>query len=236
MLSRSTYAKLTHHHLLAVCALAIGAVAAVPNDADVDDDASSEADASTPATDASSPADAATADATVSVALDGGSEDAGAPADSGAAAADAEVGDAGSQYVTPDGALPPYDAGDVFALLCVANPNEVDFAYASLPAPYADNDTAACEAFNPLDAGHASARACLCQNCFELQRQCDAVPGCQAIQKCAEDTGCNNADSCYLIGGACTTVINQWGNGSVATGLSSMLMTCAANANPACTL
>jgi hypothetical protein len=234
MLSRSTYAKLTHHHLLAVCALAIGAVAAVPNDADVEDDASSEADASTTTDGAAADAAAdvttgTTTDATVSAAPEGGSQDAGAPgaSDSGAAG-DAEEGDA-SQYITPDGAPPPYDAGDIFGLLCVANPNESTFVYSSVPAPY--TDTAGCMAYQVSgQAGYAASRTCLCQNCYALEQQCDSIEGCREIQTCALKTGCNNVDSCYLVSGDCATVINAWGNGSVATGLSEEIMNCAADA------
>jgi hypothetical protein len=226
MHSRSAQAKLTPHHLLAVCALAIGAVAAAPNDADVEDDASTGDATTAPVADASVTTDATTTpvDATVTT----------PPADAATAseASGDDASDDGPQYVTPDGALPPYDAGDPFSLLCVANPHETDLSYSSFPAPY--TGTAGCIAFNPLNEGHPAPRTCLCNNCYTLQQQCDAIPGCQAIQKCAFDTGCTTVDSCYLVQGLCAAVINQWGNGSVATALADELNICGQALSPPC--
>jgi hypothetical protein len=82
--------------------------------------------------------------------------------------------------------------------------------------------------------GHTAAHSCMCQNCFALQQQCDALPGCQEIEKCAFDTGCNSANACYLTNGKCVAPINNWGTGSVSTALSSNLQTCGNMANPAC--
>jgi len=226
-MSRSTHAVPARHQLLAVCVLAIGAVAAAPNDAEVDDDASTAADATAASADATTaPADAsATTDATVG-------NVAPTPESSVPDGNEGDASDDGPQYVTPDGSLPPYSAGNVYQLLCVADPDETDFNFSTIAAPYAD--TAGCMAFNPMSEGHATARACLCQNCFALQQQCDALPGCQQIQKCGFDTGCNSPDTCYLIGGACATQIDNWGVGSVATALTQMLETCGQSASPAC--
>ena len=99
-----------------------------------------------------------------------------------------------------------------------------------LKAPY--TTPAECKAFG--NSGHTAAHSCLCDACFSVQQQCDALPGCQEIQKCGFDTGCTDANSCYLVGGKCVTPINNWGTGSVATALSQALEACGSAAKPAC--
>jgi hypothetical protein len=204
--------------VFAACILAIGGMAADPDggtDAAAAEDASPEA-AVADASPASTP------DATVA---DGSGESPEAASDDGALMSDVP------QYVQPDGALPVYTGGNIYDLLCVQDPGVVPFDFSAIQPPY--TTAAQCKAFDPSQ-GHPTARACLCDNCFSLQQQCDALPGCEDIQKCGFDTGCTDADSCYLVGMKCVTQINNWGTGSVATALSQLLDTCGQAANPAC--
>lgn len=124
--------------------------------------------------------------------------------------------------ILDDGAVPAYCGADVFQVLGVANPNVPGFAFTSLAAPY--TTAAACETFAPGD-GHLAARKCLCQHCYAIEQQCDALTGCRAIHKCELDSGCTNANSCYFTG-ACSTPIDTWGTGSVSTALTNALGTC----------
>jgi hypothetical protein len=123
-----------------------------------------------------------------------------------------------------DGAVPTFPGGDIFSFLCVDPMNTLPkpFSYETVKAPYAD--AAGCKAYDAQ--GHTAAHNCLCDHCFSLMQQCDAIPSCRAIWKCAEDTGCTNANSCYLLGGTCVAPIDHAGNGSVGTGLSQQIQTC----------
>lgn len=108
---------------------------------------------------------------------------------------------------------------------------EDDFVYADVPAPYADNDVAACQAFVEADEGlegdHSARRDCFCEECFDLMRQCDALPGCSEMRRCAWESGCRTPQSCYLLPGApCRDVIDRWGNGSVSAALNTELGMC----------
>ncbi len=215
MLPPAMHPLASRRSVFAACILAIGGMAADPDggtDAMAADDAAMEA----------GPAEASTTttpDATTT------------PVDAASGPDDAALLSDVPQYVQPDGALPAYNAGNVYDLLCVQDPGVVPFDFSAIKAPY--TTPADCKTFNPSE-GHATARACLCDNCFSLQQQCDALPGCQDIQKCGLDTGCTDADSCYLINGKCVTQINNWGTGSVATALSQMLDVCGQAAIPAC--
>lgn len=213
MLLSAMHPLASRRSVFAACILAIGGMAADPDGGDA-----AAADASV---DAAQAVDATTTtpDATVAP-----------PADASGTMSDGAVASTGSQYVLPDGALPPYSAGNIYDLLCVQDPGIVPFDFTKVKAPYAD--MAGCIAFDKT--GHTAAHSCLCQNCFTLQQQCDALPGCQEIEKCAFDTGCNSANACYLSNGKCVAPINNWGTGSVSTALSSYLQTCGNMANPAC--
>jgi hypothetical protein len=113
--------------------------------------------------------------------------------------------------------------GSVYTVLGVTDPGVAPYLYNGVAKPYPD--AAGCHAYDAQ--GHQQMHDCLCDNCFALQQQCDALPGCKAIQKCGGDSGCTDPNSCYLIPGApCTTIIDQWGNGSVSTGLAQGLETC----------
>jgi hypothetical protein len=123
----------------------------------------------------------------------------------------------------PYDASPPTFAGDIYQFLCIQNPNAATFSYDTVTANYAD--VAGCKAYD--NQGHQSVHDCLCDSCFSLMQQCDALPGCRAIAKCAWDSGCTSANACYLFPPApCVAPINQAGTGSVSTGLESALSTC----------
>jgi hypothetical protein len=120
-------------------------------------------------------------------------------------------------------ASPVAFSGDIYKMLCVQNPNETTFSYDSVKAPYADS--AACKLFD--NQGHPGPHDCLCGACFSFMQQCDAIAGCRAIAKCAWDSGCTSANGCYLgLTAPCTNVIDQWGTGSVSTGLQAALSSC----------
>jgi hypothetical protein len=213
----------------AACILAIGGVAARPAGADPGDGGVDDAGVDASTSDAS-PGDASpTADTGVETEAAAPGMDATVVGDAGAASDDSSMGV--STYVMDDGALPTYSGGDIFQRLCVDNPDPANFSFSSVATPYANGDVTACTNFV---AEHTAARACLCQNCFTLQQQCDALPGCREIQKCGFDKGCTDANSCYLIQGLCVTPINNWGTGSVATALSQLVDTCGQAASPAC--
>jgi hypothetical protein len=216
----------------AACILAIGGVAARPAGADPGDGGGGDAGLDASTADAS-PGDASpTADTGVETEAAAPGLDAtvaDANVDGGTASDDSSMGV--STYVMDDGALPTYSGTDIFQRLCVDNPDAAEFSFSSVASPYATGDVTACTNFV---AGHTAARACLCKNCFTLQQQCDALPGCREIQKCGLDSGCTDANSCYLLNGACVTPINNWGTGSVATALSQLLDSCGQAANPIC--
>lgn len=110
------------------------------------------------------------------------------------------------------------------------------FDFGTVKSPY--DDIAGCKAFSSDDTPkgfHTTERACLCENCFDLQQQCDALKGCQQIMKCVLDIGCTDANTCYLgpsktpadpEGKGCIEVIDLWGNGGVATALSNIIGDC----------
>lgn len=124
--------------------------------------------------------------------------------------------------VLDDGSLPAYCAVDVFSRLGLASPNVPWFVFSRVTAPY--ETPADCANFD--SQGHPAAHTCLCNNCFAEQQQCDALAGCRAIQKCGQDTGCTDTNSCYYANPACSAIIDGFGTGSVATALSQALLTC----------
>ena len=200
--------------LFAASILAVLGLAADPNDAG--SDASTPADAATDAASDSGPGP----DATLADAMAPEPEAATDDAAPDVAPASAE----GNGFVQDDGGLPAYTGPNIFDFLCIDPPDTTPFSYATVKAPYAD--AAGCKAFAP-EVGHATARACLCNSCFQLERQCDALAGCQSIQTCGFNTGCKDTNSCYYAG-ACSKEIDGAGTGSVSTALASLLETCAA--------
>jgi hypothetical protein len=124
-----------------------------------------------------------------------------------------------------DGLVPTFSGGNILDFLCIAPPAPLPtpFAYNTVKAPY--SDVAGCKAYDAQ--GHKAAHDCFCQSCFTLVQQCDALPACRVILKCALDSGCNSANACYLFPGApCVNAINNAGTGSVATGVEDNLGVC----------
>jgi hypothetical protein len=162
--------------LFAASLLALLGLAADPNDAG--SDASPVADAAPDAAAGDAAVDASAAlDATVPV-----SDGAGEAASDDGATPPAEAGPSeGVGFVQDDGGLPTYTGPNIFDFLCVERPDNTPLAYVDVKAPY--TTPAACKTFAP-EVGHSTARSCLCDSCFALQQQCDALAGCRTIQKC----------------------------------------------------
>jgi hypothetical protein len=139
-------------------------------------------------------------------------------------------GDAGGGIYGKLGVTPPRAKNDD------GEKTPVPFDFGTATSPY--EDAAGCKAFSSEDTPkgvHVSERSCLCDHCFDLQRQCDALQGCQQIMKCVLDIGCTDASTCYLgppktavdpEGKGCIAVIDLWGNGGVATALSNIIGDC----------
>jgi hypothetical protein len=125
---------------------------------------------------------------------------------------------------------PPPPGGDIYQTLGIMNPNATTFTYADVAAPYPD--ATSCKAFDAQ--GHTAVHNCLCDSCFTTMQECDALPGCKVIAKCAWDTGCDpsasltSPTSCYPLAGTggCVTQINKYGTGSVATSIAQQLGLC----------
>jgi len=131
----------------------------------------------------------------------------------------------GAGPVQDDGSLPVYTGGNIYQLLCVADPTIADpttkpFSFTSVTAPY--TTVAGCLAYN--NEGHATAHNCFCNQCFTLVQQCDALEGCRESMKCGLDNNCTDPTTCYF--SSCTTVIDKWANTSAATFLSAKLESC----------
>ncbi len=154
-----------------------------------------------------------------------------------------------------DGSIPGYfdGGGSILDMLGMrpSTPLPTPFSYTTVAPPYAD--VAGCMAFDAQ--GHPDSHNCLCQNCFTMQQQCDALPGCRAVQKCGSDTNCtantasctlaqalypalacDEATTCYFLPSVlgtqgCASVIDTWGNGSVSIGLATNLGACAKTNN-----
>jgi hypothetical protein len=116
---------------------------------------------------------------------------------------------------------------DVFQKLCIKKPENVpNFRFDQVAAPYPD--AAGCKAFDTgLTPAHPTTRVCLCDRCFALQQQCDALPACRAMLHCSLNTGCLSREACYLNNGSCRDVIDAWGNTGVASALLERLNGCA---------
>jgi hypothetical protein len=218
-------AFLTRRGIFAASMLTISAIAATSTHASADDagvvDDGGAADAT--------PLDSATEAGSVPDATGATGSDATVAATD--ASAEAATGSGLPMYITPDGGPPAYSGGDIFQRLCVQNPGVMNFSFTTVIAPYAA--PASCKTYN--DEGHNAAHSCMCDNCFTLMQQCDALPGCREILKCQWDAGCTDSTTCYLAPGApCAAPIDAWGTGSVSTALTQYLTTCGAKATPPC--
>ncbi|HEX4337407.1 MAG TPA: hypothetical protein VH062_15935 [Polyangiaceae bacterium] len=136
--------------------------------------------------------------------------------------------------------------GDIYKTVGVAPPaasadgtaTPVPYRYDQVKSPYDDGDAAACKAFSSddLPAGFKTdERSCLCDSCFMIQRECDALIGCQQIMNCILSIGCTDSNSCYLApqktaldpdAKGCVDVIDKWGNSGVSTALSNQIGDC----------
>jgi hypothetical protein len=136
------------------------------------------------------------------------------------------------------------DGGGIYSKLGVPPPaasadgglTPQPFDFKDVKSPY--DDVASCKTFSSADVPkdfHSDQRACLCDNCFDLMQECDALQGCQQIMKCILDIQCTDSNSCYLApqktaldpdGKGCVEVIDRWGNAGVATALSNNIGTC----------
>jgi hypothetical protein len=204
---------------LVACALAIGVVGQAAPDASSD----ATGDATTgPAADATtgSPDDAATTTDSCPT------EDASPGANDDGPGPTTWPGPPSNDGALDDGYMVPFtlDNGNALAYLGISSAGLPAFTtYTTVKAPY--TDATGCMAYDAQ--GHMAAHTCLCQKCFSLVQQCDALTACRAILKCAQDSGCNSANACYLYPGApCINVINSAGTGSVSTGLESNIATC----------
>jgi hypothetical protein len=132
-----------------------------------------------------------------------------------------ETGDPSADPLAP----PPRTSGTIFKDLGVDEPKRDETRFEEVAAPYADE--AGCKAF---DTKFPEAHDCQCENCFALQQQCDALPGCIEIAECGIEIGCTDAYSCYLTAPAgkqqCVPIIDRWGNTGTASALSLALSGC----------
>ncbi len=115
--------------------------------------------------------------------------------------------------------------GDIFQKLCIQKPAELpNFRFDQVPAPY--TDAAGCKAF---DDAVPDERSCMCDKCFKLLQQCDALADCREELECITTSGCLGTPDCYLDGPAppCRDVIDKIGNTSVATTIVQFLGECA---------
>src|SRR5579859_3176927 len=130
MLISAMHPLASRRSVFAACILAIGGMAADP---DGGADAAAAEDASA---DGAPSADATTLpDATVTP-----------PGDDASGTGDGALASDAAQYVLPDAAVPAYNAGNIYDLLCVQDPGVVPFDYSAVKAPYAD--VAGCIAFD----------------------------------------------------------------------------------------
>ncbi|HEX5658303.1 MAG TPA: hypothetical protein VFX59_13970 [Polyangiales bacterium] len=103
--------------------------------------------------------------------------------------------------------------------------------FSELTLPF--NDAPACIATNSKKhQDDSSLTGCRCNACLELMQECEAVQGCQEIVACSNRTGCLDEFSCYLFPGAqCASIIDRWGNSSIATAISLEIMACTTTHN-----
>jgi hypothetical protein len=226
---------LTPRLFFVACALAIGVVAQASPDATAPSSDAGAGDATV--AEAQAPA------AEAAPAEDASSEDAGETGcveptvlgDGSGPPANQLSGPPSDDGSLDDGYIAPFTvtgySGDALGYLGVCQSLPTPFSYTSVKAPYMD--ATGCMAFNNL--GHPNVQNCLCQKCFSLIQQCDALPLCQAALQCGENSTCLGessslaSDCLYLFNGACVSQIDNPGNGSVAVGIFNALGTCLTN-------
>jgi len=120
--------------------------------------------------------------------------------------------------------------GSIFKKLGITDPERHETIFADVKAPY--TDVAGCKAF---PSNVKEAHDCDCEKCFDIQQQCDALPGCIEIAECGIEIGCTDAYTCYLTPAAgkekCVPIIDRWGNTGTAAALSLALSACSGTNN-----
>lgn len=160
---------------------------------------------------------------------DGGSSTAGDNGGSNGSGSggDSDGGASGSGNAGTGGLPIVSDGGSIYKALGVEDPMPDEFHFSDVEAPY--DDVAGCKAF---DSAFPDVHSCSCDNCYDVQRQCDALQSCREIAECGIDIGCTDAYSCYLAASdpQCVPIIDKWGNTGVAVALSLQLGTCTVDA------
>jgi hypothetical protein len=102
-------------------------------------------------------------------------------------------------------------------------PEPVRFSELKLPF----TDAPGCNAAAAKRNDNWPATTCRCERCLERMQECAVVPGCNEIIECANQSRCGGELGCYLIPGApCATVIDTWGNSSLATTIATEIFKC----------
>jgi hypothetical protein len=116
-----------------------------------------------------------------------------------------------------------HPSGNIWNELGVDEPERKEVRFADVKAPYTDIE--GCKAFK---SNVPDSHDCGCENCFDIQQQCDALPGCIEIAECGISIGCTDAYTCYLTptDAKCVPIIDRWGNTGVASALSLALSKC----------
>jgi hypothetical protein len=121
------------------------------------------------------------------------------------------------------GGIPPRGSGSVYEDLGIEDPQPDEHYFNEVSASY--DDVEGCKAFT---TAYPDIHSCSCDNCYDIQRQCDSLEGCQEISECGISIGCSDAFSCYLApaDAKCVPIIDKWGNTGVSAALSLRLGEC----------
>jgi len=111
----------------------------------------------------------------------------------------------------------------IWEFMDVEDPQPDETLYQDTASPY--EDAAGCKAF---ENAFPEIHDCMCDKCFDVQQQCDALEGCREIAQCGIEIGCTDAYSCYLTpaDAKCVPIIDKWGNTGLAAAVSLALSAC----------
>ena len=139
----------------------------------------------------------------------------------GAACSSDSSGPGGPQVGSADSLATATDS--IWVKFGIDDPKPPQTIYRDKAAPYPD--AAGCKAFT---SAYPATHDCTCDACFDLQQQCDALPGCIEIAECGISIGCKDAYTCYLTPAdpKCVPIIDKWGNTGLAAALSLKLGEC----------
>ncbi len=135
-------------------------------------------------------------------------------------------GDPSETTQTTQAATSASGDASIFTRMGIDDPKAPEFDFDTVAKPY--DDAAGCKAFSTnIKPQHD----CSCDSCFDIQQQCDALPGCIEIAECGTSIGCSDAYTCYLTptDTKCVPIIDKWGNTGVSAALSLALATCRTN-------